>query len=63
VPELWVERGNLRCNKIVSKEIPKPAADQILVAIDKFALISNNATYGLTGNTISYWGCFPDEEQ
>jgi hypothetical protein len=61
--ELWVERGNLRCNKIVNKEIPKPAADQVLVAIDKFALTSNNVTYGLTGDTIGYWGYFPAEQQ
>jgi hypothetical protein len=61
--ELWIERGNLRCNKICSKEIPKLATDQILVAIDKFALTSNNFTYGLTGDTIDYWSYFPTEEQ
>jgi hypothetical protein len=33
------------------------------VAIDKFALTSNNVTYGLTGDAIGYWGYFPAEQQ
>lgn len=32
---------------------------QILLAVDRFAFTSNNITYAVTGDTLSYWKFFP----
>src|SRR5262249_8239217 len=35
---------------------------QVLVHVHRFALTSNNVTYGAVGDMIGYWGFFPAEE-
>lgn len=43
-------------------ETPVPAAlagGQVLVAVDRFALTSNNISYALAGGLLNYWSFFP----
>lgn len=43
--------------------LPSPgdplAAGQARIGIDSFGLTANNITYGVHGNDLNYWGCFP----
>ncbi len=61
--ELWVQRDELRNTRVVTGPVPQPAAGQILVAIDKFALTANNVSYAVSGDTIGYWGFYPAEDE
>ena len=60
--ELWVDRSNLRNTRVVSADLPSLAEGEVLVAIDQFALTSNNVSYAVTGDTIGYWGYYPAED-
>jgi Protein of unknown function (DUF2855) len=61
ITEFWVKRDALRETKIVYHEA-KPLADgEARMAIDKFALTSNNVSYAVTGDSIGYWKFFPVE--
>ena len=57
--ELWVDRQDLRKTQIVTSALPPLANGEVLVAIDQFALTSNNVSYAISGDTIGYWGFFP----
>lgn len=59
--ELWVDRAELRKTQVVSGDVPTPAEGEVLVAIDKFALTSNNVSYAVSGDMIGYWGFYPAE--
>ena len=59
--ELWVDRDQLRQTRIVNSTLPAPAEGEVLVAIDRFALTSNNVSYAVSGDAIGYWGYFPAE--
>jgi NADPH:quinone reductase-like Zn-dependent oxidoreductase len=59
--ELWVDRKNLRNTRIVSSALPSLGEGEVLVAIDQFAVTSNNVSYAITGDTIGYWGYYPAE--
>jgi len=59
--ELWVDRQDLRKTRIVSSLLPTLADGEVLVAIDQFALTSNNVSYAVSGDTIGYWGFYPAE--
>ena len=50
--ELWVDRQNLRKTQIVNTPLPPLANGEVLVAIDQFALTSNNVSYAISGDTI-----------
>jgi hypothetical protein len=54
-----VDRQNLREGKFVSTVLPELKPGQVLAKVDKFALTSNNITYGAAGDTIGYWKFFP----
>jgi hypothetical protein len=57
-----VSRSNLREGKFVDTQLPELKAGQVLLKVDKFALTSNNITYGAAGDTIGYWKFFPAQE-
>lgn len=61
--EMWVQCDNLRNTKIISTDLPKIQSGEVLVAIDKFGLTSNNVSYGVSGAAIGYWGYFPAENE
>jgi hypothetical protein len=52
----------LRDTRIVNTIMPTPADGEVLVAIDRFALTSNNVSYAVTGDSVGYWGYFPAED-
>lgn len=57
--ELWVDRNDYRRTKVVSADIPRPDAGEILVSIDKFAMTANNVTYAASGDMFGYWQFYP----
>ncbi len=59
ITEIWVDRGNYRNIKVVSKGVSPLADGDILVSIDKYALTSNNVSYAVSGDMIGYWKYFP----
>lgn len=59
--ELWVDRQNYRKTQIVRDEIPALAEGEVLVAIDKFGLTTNNVSYAVSGDMIGYWSFYPTE--
>ena len=59
--ELWVDRKQYRNTRIVSAEVPTPREGEVLVAIDRFGLTSNNVSYAVSGDMIGYWGSYPAE--
>ena len=59
--ELWVDRQDLRKTRIVSAALTPLAEGEVRVAIDQFALTSNNVSYAISGDTIGYWGFYPAE--
>lgn len=62
VTEIWVNRGDYRETRIVNSEQQELAEGEVLVAIDKFALTSNNVTYAVAGERIGYWNFYPAED-
>ncbi len=62
VTELWVDRGDLRTTKIVTK--PKPALGQgaVLMEIETFGLTANNVSYAVSGDAIGYWNYYPADD-
>ena len=50
-------------NQIRTIETPPlvPQSGEIVLRIEKFALTSNNITYGVAGDIIGYWQFFPAE--
>jgi NADPH:quinone reductase-like Zn-dependent oxidoreductase len=59
--ELWVDRKDYRNTRIVSAPLPALREGEVLVAIDRFGLTSNNVSYALSGDMIGYWGYYPAE--
>jgi hypothetical protein len=57
--ELWIDRNQIRSSKIVTSDIAPLEQDEVLVAIDKFALTANNVSYAVIGDMIGYWGYYP----
>ncbi len=47
-----------RVEKIYPGELP---SNQVLLEIDKFSFTSNNITYGVVGEQMSYWKFFPTQ--
>ncbi|MEL6870009.1 MAG: DUF2855 family protein [Pseudomonadota bacterium] len=58
---LEVQRNALATTRIREHAIGEPAAGEIVVAIDRFALTANNITYGVAGDKIGYWQFFPSD--
>jgi len=54
-----VGRTDLRRTAWLEAPAPALAAGQVRLAIDRFALTSNNITYGAFGETMHYWDFFP----
>jgi hypothetical protein len=61
IQELWVGRKDLRKSKVVEREAAPLHDGEVRLAIDKFALTSNNVSYAISGEMIGYWKYFPAE--
>ena len=54
-----MRRGDLRDCRVTTREVPDPDAGEALLEIDAFGLTSNNVTYAVLGDSLSYWDFFP----
>ncbi len=61
--ELWVDKTNFRNTRALTAELSQLAQGDIRVAIDKFAVTSNNVGYAFSGDMIGYWNFFPTGEE
>lgn len=57
-----VDKGDLRRTEIVEVPTPELEDGQARLAIERFALTSNNITYALFGEAMRYWDFFPAAE-
>jgi Protein of unknown function (DUF2855) len=57
-----VRRDDLRACRVVEAPAPEPEPGQALLGVDAFALTTNNVTYAVMGDAISYWDFFPAEQ-
>ncbi|WDE08509.1 DUF2855 family protein [Thalassomonas viridans] len=58
-----VDKSNLTKTRILHQQIePDLAENEVLLAIDKFALTANNVSYCLTGDSLGYWRFFPADD-
>ena len=60
--DFLVATDDLRSYRFADEEAPQPAEGEALLRIESFGLTSNNVTYALLGDTMSYWRFFPAEE-
>ena len=63
VTELWIDRSNFRNTRVVEARPPELGEGEIRVAIDKFAITSNNVGYAVSGDMIGYWQFYPTGEE
>ena len=54
-----VKRDDLRQCRFVDAPSPQLEPGQALLEVDSFALTSNNVTYAVMGDAMSYWSLFP----
>jgi hypothetical protein len=60
--DFLVKRDDLHASRFVSDAKPALQSGQALLEIDAFGLTSNNITYAVFGEAMSYWSFFPAEE-
>jgi len=63
VCELWIDKSDFRNTRTVETSQPELGEGEIRVAIDKFAVTSNNVGYAVSGDMIGYWKFFPTGEE
>lgn len=56
-----VERDNPGNTRVCEEPIPELGPDEVLLAIDRFALTANNISYAVAGELLGYWNFFPAE--
>ena len=54
-----VNRADYRQTRIVDSPPPELANGQVRLAIERFAITTNNITYAVAGDMLDYWGFFP----
>ena len=60
--DFLVKRDDLRECRVADSAPAAPAAGQALLRVDTFGLTSNNVTYAVFGEAMSYWDFFPAED-
>jgi len=60
--DFLVKRDDLRECRVVDSPTPVLEAGQALLRVDTFGLTSNNITYAVFGEAMSYWDFFPAED-
>jgi NADPH:quinone reductase-like Zn-dependent oxidoreductase len=60
--DFLVKRGDLRECRVVDSAEPELEPGQALLRVATFGLTSNNVTYGVFGEAMSYWDFFPAED-
>lgn len=56
--QLVVERARPAAAEVQPAEVGQPA-DGVVLAVERFALTTNNVTYAVTGDELDYWRFFP----
>ncbi len=59
--DLIVKRDDLHQCRVVDTADPEPESGQALLSVDSFGLTSNNITYAVFGEVMSYWEFFEAE--
>ncbi len=57
--DFQVRRDDLHAFRVVAGDTPEPGPGQALLEIDAFGLTTNNITYAVFGEAMSYWNFFP----
>ena len=57
-----VSRADLRDAHLASATPLEPAAGEVVLEIERFALTANNISYGMAGDMLGYWSFFPADE-
>jgi Protein of unknown function (DUF2855) len=60
--DLLVKRDDLRRCRVVDRPPVDPGPGQALLEVDCFGLTSNNVTYAVMGDAMSYWDFFEAED-
>ena len=60
--DFLVRRDDLRQCRFEAAPVPEPSAGEAVLEIESFSLTSNNVTYAVMGDAMSYWRFFPAEE-
>ncbi len=60
--DFLIKRDDLRSCRTVDSDTPEIEAGQALLRVDTFGLTSNNVTYAVFGEAMSYWRFFPAPE-
>jgi Protein of unknown function (DUF2855) len=62
VTDFLVKRSDLRESRIAESPRPDPQPGQAVLRVDGFGLTTNNITYAVMGDAMSYWNFFPAED-
>lgn len=49
----------LERTRVAVETLPAPGPGQVLLAVDRFGLSSNNLSYALLGDMLGHWAPFP----
>ena len=60
--DFLVRRDDIRQCRVAERPAPEPGPGEALLAVERFALTSNNVSYALAGDLLGYWGFFPPAE-
>jgi hypothetical protein len=61
--EFLVKRDDFRDCRVVDGPPPEPGTGQAVLRVDRFGMTSNNVTYAVFGEAMSYWDFFPTTEE
>src|SRR6188472_2393651 len=57
--DFLVRRDDLRVSRLGDPDPPEVGSGEALLRVDTFGLTSNNVTYAVLGDAMSYWSFFP----
>lgn len=57
--DIEINRGNFRELRIIEPAVSPLAEDQARLRVERFGLSSNNVSYAVVGDMLSYWDFFP----
>lgn len=60
--DFLIAKGDLHNCRFADAPALEPAPAQAVLRVDAFGLTSNNITYAMFGEAMSYWGFFPAED-
>jgi hypothetical protein len=60
--DFLIARGDLHETRFDDGEAPTPGPGEAVLSVERFGLTSNNITYAMFGEAMSYWSFFPAPE-